>query len=83
MDRTHLRFFTRKTARRLVRDNGFEIPRKKFTVTPLELIFGMQADHWLMKAMNRCMAAVTRIMPGLFAYQIMFVVRAAPDNSRS
>jgi 2-polyprenyl-3-methyl-5-hydroxy-6-metoxy-1,4-benzoquinol methylase len=83
LDRTHLCFFTRKTARCLVRENGFEIRAEKFTVTPLELIFGMQADHWLMKAMNRCMAVITRVLPGLFAYQIMFVVRATSHTSRS
>jgi 2-polyprenyl-3-methyl-5-hydroxy-6-metoxy-1,4-benzoquinol methylase len=83
LDRTHLRFFTRKTARRLVRENGFEIRAEKSTVTPLELIFGMPADQWLMKAMNRCMAFITRLLPGLFAYQIMFVVRAAAPKQQS
>ncbi len=36
-----------------------------------------------MKATNRCMAVVTNVLPGLFAYQIMFVVRAASHTSRS
>ena len=68
------------TARRLVRENGFEIRAEKSTVTPLELIFGMPADHWLMKAMNRCLAVITNLLPGLFAYQIMFVARVAPQK---
>jgi 2-polyprenyl-3-methyl-5-hydroxy-6-metoxy-1,4-benzoquinol methylase/GT2 family glycosyltransferase len=78
LDKTHLRFFTRKTARNLVSENGYEIRAEKFTVTPLELIFGMAADRWLMKTMNRCLAVVTNLLPGLFAYQIMFVARTAP-----
>ena len=83
LDRTHLRFFTRKTARSLVLENGFEIRAEKFTVTPVELIFGMPAEHWLMKTVNRCLAVITNVLPGLFAYQIMFVAQTRPRKSRS
>jgi len=76
LDKTHLRFFTRKTARSLVVQNGYEILEEKFTVTPLELVFGMAAGHWLMKAMNRCLALITNVLPGLFAYQVMFVAQS-------
>jgi 2-polyprenyl-3-methyl-5-hydroxy-6-metoxy-1,4-benzoquinol methylase len=82
LDRTHMRFFTRKTARNLILGNGYKIHAEKFTVTPLELIFGMAADHWLMKSLTRCLAVVTNALPGLFAYQIMFVVQSGPPPSR-
>jgi 2-polyprenyl-3-methyl-5-hydroxy-6-metoxy-1,4-benzoquinol methylase len=75
LDRTHVRFFTRKTARTIVEENGYQICAERFTVTPVELIFGMSPDHWLMKTANRVLAVLTRLMPGLLGYQIMFVAQ--------
>jgi hypothetical protein len=76
LDRTHLRFFTRKTARRFVKENGFTIQEERLTVMPVELALGWSADGLLVKTVNRLLAALTALLPGLFGYQVMFVARA-------
>ena len=76
LDKTHLRFFTRKTARKLLESNGFGIVEEQQTVIPLELVLGWSSDNVVMQALNRLLAGLTWLFPGLFGYQIMFVARS-------
>ncbi len=75
LDKTHVRFFTRKTARRLLEENGYSIVEEKLTVIPLELILSLSPDNFLLRVLNRILAFATWMMPGLFGYQIMFSAR--------
>jgi len=75
LDRTHLRFFTRKSARRLLLESGFEIVREQSTVMPVELALGLRADHPVMRAINRVLAVATWCFPALLGYQFIFAVR--------
>lgn len=75
MDRTHLRFYTRRTARQLVESAGYEVVREKTTVMPLELALGVSAANPLMRAVNFLLAAATRLFPNLLGYQTMFWLR--------
>jgi 2-polyprenyl-3-methyl-5-hydroxy-6-metoxy-1,4-benzoquinol methylase len=75
MDRTHLRFFTRKTARRLLEENGCEIIDEKTTVMPLELVLGMDPSNPLMRAVNAVLGALTAMFPTLLGYQFVFLAR--------
>ncbi len=75
LDKTHLRFFTRRTARRLLAENGYEIIDEKTTVMPVELALGLPAHNPLMLVLNRVLAALTWLMPNLFGYQLVFVGR--------
>jgi hypothetical protein len=75
LDKTHLRFFTRKTARKLLESNGYSIVEEQETVIPLELVLGWSPDNLVMKALNRLLAGLTWLFPGLFGYQIMCVAR--------
>ncbi len=77
LDRTHLRFFTRKTARRLLEDAGYAIVAEKETVIPIELVLGLSPDSRVLRILNGTLALITRFLPGLFGYQIMFVARTA------
>jgi 2-polyprenyl-3-methyl-5-hydroxy-6-metoxy-1,4-benzoquinol methylase len=81
LDRTHLRFFTRKTARRLLEDGGYSIEAERETVIPIELVLGWSEKNIVLRGLNRLLAMATWLMPGLFGYQIMFVARSrkAPD----
>ena len=83
LDGTHLRFWTRRSARRLLQENGYEVAKQETTVIPVELAVGIPADNVLMKLLNRCLAAVTKLMPGLFGYQFIFVVRSNPGVLKS
>ncbi len=76
LDKTHLRFFTRKSARRMVIESGYEIVRETMTVMPLELALGLSPKNPLMRAMNLLMAGLTKLMPGLFGYQTIFALRS-------
>jgi len=75
LDRTHLRFFTRKTARQLLESSGFEVIEQKATVMPLELVFGLDPKNPLMIALNRTLAVMTWLIPGLLGYQTVLVAR--------
>jgi 2-polyprenyl-3-methyl-5-hydroxy-6-metoxy-1,4-benzoquinol methylase len=77
LDKTHLRFFTRKTSRKLLESNGYSIVEEQQTVIPLELVLGWSPDNLVMKALNRLLAGFTWLFPGLFGYQIMFVARSS------
>lgn len=76
LDKTHLRFFTRKTARRLLEQNGYSIVEEKQTVIPIELILGLSPASALLRILNRMLALATWAMPGLFGYQVMFSARS-------
>jgi len=75
MDRTHLRFFTLKTARQFLRENGFDIVEEKITVMPVELILGVSPGNFFARTLTRVLAAATALFPGILGYQLMFVVK--------
>jgi len=82
LDRTHLRFFTRKTARRFVEAAGLRVVEQKITVMPLEIVLGLSPENWLMRVITGSLLVLTRLLPGLFGYQIMFVARTKPTGLR-
>ena len=75
LDRTHLRFFTRKTARQMLEAAGYDVVEMKFTVMPLELVLGLDPKNPLMIAINRTMAAFTWLAPSLLGYQTVLIAR--------
>ena len=77
LDRTHLRFFTWRSARALLEENGWDIAEQKATVMPIELVLGLSPDNPLLRALNGLLAFATRLMPRLLGYQIMCVARQA------
>ncbi len=77
LDRTHLRFYTRKTARRLLEENGFEIVAEKPTVIPLELVLGWAPESFAFRVLNSMLRLCAAILPGLFAYETVFLVKSA------
>ena len=76
LDRTHVRFYTRKAARRLLEENGFEVIRERATVIPVELALTAPPTNPVMVFINRLLSAGTRVFPKLLGYQFLFVVRA-------
>lgn len=77
LDKTHLHFYTRKTAKRLLEESGYRVIEIKATVIPLELAFGLPPENPMMKLLNWIMGVVVRMMPGVFAYQYVFVVQTS------
>jgi hypothetical protein len=76
LDRSHLRFYTRKTARRLLAAIGFEVVKEKMTVMPMELVLGLAPRGRIMKLISGVLAFFTAAMPGLLGYQTVLVARA-------
>jgi 2-polyprenyl-3-methyl-5-hydroxy-6-metoxy-1,4-benzoquinol methylase len=75
LDRTHLRFFTRRSARRLLAQCGLEILKERVTVMPIELVLGVPPKHPIMKGLTAMLASLTRLFPRLLGYQFVFAVR--------
>lgn len=75
LDKTHVHFFTRRSARRMIERAGYEIVAEQATVMPVELALGWPADHWLMRTINSMLAVCTRVFPRLLGYQLLYAVR--------
>jgi 2-polyprenyl-3-methyl-5-hydroxy-6-metoxy-1,4-benzoquinol methylase len=73
LDRTHLRFFTRKTIRSLVVGSGLEILSIQVTPIPLELISPFFTSY-LGRLIHAAFAQLTSLFPTLLGYQ--FIVKA-------
>ena len=74
LDKTHLRFFTRRTARRMLDEGGFEIIDEKTTVMPIELVLGLSQNNPFIRLLNGLLALMTKVFPTLFGYQYIFVI---------
>lgn len=73
LDRTHLRFFTRKTVTALVKVAGLEILSIQVTPIPLELISPFFSSA-LGRVFHSAFAGLTSFLPTLLGYQ--FIVKA-------
>lgn len=76
LDGTHVRFFTRKTGRRLLASHGFTILSETATPMPLELALPFLGHPPLAAIARGGAIAAARLLPGLFGYQ--FVWEAVP-----
>ncbi len=67
-DRTHLRFFTRRTARGLVEEAGFAVEAERFAPAPLPF-------ESRLPALGRLGPRLVAARPELFALQVLLVAR--------
>jgi glycosyltransferase involved in cell wall biosynthesis len=72
LDRRHLRFFTRTTARDAIEGCGLRVTKVRATVMPVEFPLNLRSDGILARALYATLAAFTKLMPGLFSYQWVF-----------
>jgi len=68
LDRTHVHFFTRETARELLKHAGYKIVREEFTPHPMLVPKGM-TKHAALHTLNY---RFTKIRPSLLAMQFLF-----------
>jgi len=71
-DKTHLKFFTRKSLKELVSNTGYKIERLEYTPIPIYLKFP-KAPKFLLNFIYYILYILSISWPTLFAYQ--FVVR--------
>lgn len=70
MDRTHLRFFTRKTLSAMVKETGLEILSIHVTPIPLELVSPFFSSGFG-KVLHSAFAGLTSLLPTLLGYQFI------------
>ena len=73
LDWSHLRFFTKKTIRKLLEQHGYHITGRHFTIIPIERLTPVRPESRPLRFVNRSLRALTAIAPGLFAYEIVLV----------
>lgn len=76
LDITHTRLFTISSLRRVLRYGGYTIHAQHYVPAPFPLALGLNSLSRLLVAVNRLQA---RILPGLFAYQAMYVIKPRPN----
>jgi 2-polyprenyl-3-methyl-5-hydroxy-6-metoxy-1,4-benzoquinol methylase len=74
LDRTHLRFFTRRSFLSMVRRNGYEVLRSEVTGTPIPTLIG---NRRLASLLGRADRALVAVWPTLFGYQFLYELRPA------
>jgi len=75
MDRTHLHFYTRKTARRMLESCGYQILETRATIIPIEIALGLVPSNPLVRVLAAMVGVITAILPKLFGYQFVFLAR--------
>jgi SAM-dependent methyltransferase len=76
LDRSHLRFFTLRSARALIEEAGCRIERCDPTPIPLALVLAPFVPSFLAQWAEAAYTALTLLWRTLFAYQFVFVARA-------
>ena len=71
LDKTHLHFYTIRTASSMLTKTGWKIIDRNVTAMPLAIVFPflrLKAFRWLLQVLY----GITRLFRGLFAYQSLF-----------
>lgn len=79
LDRTHLRFFTLTSFRRLLQESGLRIEHLSATPVPLPLIVPVQYHGWLLRLLHAINAGLARFWKRMFGYQFVAVARWEGD----
>lgn len=79
LDKTHLHFFTRRTAIQMLREAGLRVERISATPVPLDELWRSGEGTFVFKMLMRIQHALVRLLPRLFGYQWIFVARHAGE----
>ena len=72
LDRSHLSFYTRSSARQLLEGSGFRVRAAEPTAMPYELAIPAVSRPPLVGAARDIAQATARLWPTLFGYQFVF-----------
>ena len=81
LDKTHLHFYTRKTAQDLLTAAGLRTQEVAKTVVPLSEVWPSGAGGVMQNVMMRLQQGAVRLAPRLFAYQWIFVAESLPSET--
>lgn len=76
-DRSHLHFYTRETAIKLVTDAGLKVQQVGTTPVPLEEVWPDRLPNALRHSANKAQEVAARFAPRAFAYQWLIVATRA------
>jgi 2-polyprenyl-3-methyl-5-hydroxy-6-metoxy-1,4-benzoquinol methylase len=76
LDRTHLQFFTKDTARQMVEEAGLRVVRTTTTGVPLDEIWKRGEGSAMYRAATKCQHAALAVAPRLFGFQWVMVCKA-------
>jgi len=82
LDRTHLRFFTKRSFAALLRDAGLSVEELVATPVPLPLVVPPRLHGSLLDAVHALSAGAARAWKGGLAYQFVAVCRRASAEPR-
>lgn len=86
LDRTHLHFYERNTARQMLDEAGLKVERMSVTGVPIDELWKTGEGRWLFRAMVRFQHVLLKLLPGLFGYQLIILAsargRAGDDPAR-
>ena len=77
LDRTHLRFYTRRTGNELLSRNGYRVLRETPTAMPVELALPGLGRPPLAAPVRAVSRVLARAWPGMFGYQFVYEARPA------
>lgn len=80
LDRTHLRFFTLKNMKKLVRDANLEILNISSIPIPLPLMYPSTAENGPLNFIHKLNNFVTNLWKTLFAFQFVIVVEKGSET---
>ena len=83
LDRTHLRFFTRKSMTQLLESCGFEVTEVAAAPVPLSPLVGRMAHSRIFKLFAALQYRAANLWKNLFAYQLIFTARLARREAQA
>ena len=75
MDKTHLRFFTLKTFRKLARGAGLKIIKEDFAPIPLPMVHMAFAEDNILNILHKLNYAATKAIPKIVSFQLILYCR--------
>jgi hypothetical protein len=72
LDRTHLRFFTARSAASLLEGAGVRLLRRRVTAVPLPVLSDLFSPGQPLAPVHALNARLTEAWPGLLAYQFVY-----------
>ncbi|HEU5315707.1 MAG TPA: class I SAM-dependent methyltransferase [Chloroflexota bacterium] len=82
LDRTHLRFFTARTAQRLLAEAGIRVLRRHSTPLPLPVVSHLFGPGRPLAPIHALNSRATRVWPTLLGYQFVFMGEWGPPEAR-
>jgi predicted TPR repeat methyltransferase len=83
MDRTHLRFFTRKTFEQMLATCGLIIIEKQTTPIPLDLVNPFFSNFKIGRLIHKMYATLSMKWPTMLGYQFVYLCRLPANEEKS